>query len=455
MKVLFVYPSIHPSYPLQIGALSAYVKKKGHQTKLFEFYSQGSVAISGEVYGKLREEIESFDPDFVAFSCYEMSFPLVKKISRFIKKHWPQLEIIVGGYYPTLVPEDVINFPAIDIICIGEGERPLLALLDTREKGERVAEINNLWFKEGKKIIKNPVGPLIEDLNELPFPDREILDYQARLDWEEPGQRSVKVMATRGCPYFCTYCSNKYFRSLYPNKHKYFRFRRPENVISELKSLKEKYHFDTIGFHDDNLTLNPAWLKTFSKLYKKEIDIPFYCATRVESCTDEVLEMLKKAGCYLLLIGVESGDEKYRKQMMGRLMSDRTVLDAFHKARRKGLKTWSFAMVGLPFENRRMILKTLWLNWRCRPDFVMASIFYPLKGTELGDVCYQKGWVNLEKREKVASYAWTSILNHPTLSQTEIRLAKYLNSLMAVRSGFFWETVFSRLRSLFVHRARI
>lgn len=413
------------------------------------------MGIPREVYSDLEKEIKSFSPDFVAFSCYEMSFPIIKKISRFIKKHWPGLEIIVGGYYPTLVPEDVISFPAIDIICLGEGERPLIALLNAREKGKRVTRIDNLWFKNGRQVIRNPVGPLIENLGELPFPDREMLDYQAQLDREEIGQRNIKVMATRGCPYFCTYCSNKYFRSIYPNKNKYLRFRSPKNVITELKELKKRYRFDKVGFHDDNLTLNPQWLKDFAKLYKEEINVPFYCAARVESCSDTILDLLKETGCYLLLIGVESGDEKYRRRMMKREMSDKMVVDAFRRARKKGLGTWSFTMVGLPFENRRMILKTLWLNWRCRPDFVMASIFYPLKGTELGDVCYQRNWVDLERRENVASYAWESILNHPTLSQTEIRLAKYLNSLMAVRSGFFWKAVLSRLRSLLVYHSRI
>jgi hypothetical protein len=102
-----------------------------------------------------------------------------------------------------------------------------------------------------------------------------------------------------------------------------------------------------------------------------------------------------------------------------------------------------------------MLLKTLWLNWRCRPDFVMASIFYPLKGTELGDVCYQKGWVDLEKKERVASYAWESILRHPTLSPEEIRLAKYLNSLTAIRSRFFWKILLARVRSLLVYHRRV
>jgi len=455
VKILFIYPSIDPSYPLQLGALSAYVKQRGHQTMLYQFDSQGSTKVPPRVYEDLEEEIGSFQPHFVGFSCYEMSFPLIKKISRFIKKKWPEIEIIVGGYYATLVPDDVISFEATDIVCIGEGERPLAVLLDSREKGDRTTQIGNLWFKKNHQIIKNPIGPLIEDLDELPFPDRGLLDYQAHLNLEKRGQRNVKVMAGRGCPYVCTYCCNKYFRALYPNQHQYLRYRSPPNVVSEIKNLVEKYQFERVGFHDDNFTLNLGWLKSFTKLYRKEIGLPFYCAARVESCTDKVLDLLKEAGCYMLLIGVESGDEDYRRKVMRRFMSNRMIFDVFRRARERGILTWSFTMVGLPFENWRMIFKTLWLNWRCRPDFVMASIFYPLKGTELGDICYKKGWVNLEKREKISSYAWETILNHPILSERGIRLAKYLNSLTASRSRFFWRILLERSGGLLTRRQRI
>lgn len=451
MRVLFIYPSIGFEYPLQIGAISAFLKQRGHQTRLIIFELGLSTTVSRKVYLRIGKEINSFKPDFVAFSCYEMSFSIIKKVNRYIKKKWPRLKIVVGGYYPTLAPKDVISFPNIDIICLGEGERPLAALLDSKKKGKQTTKINNLWFKKDKRIIKNPVGPLIENLDELPFPDRELLDYQAEINLGELGQRTVRVMATRGCPYSCTYCGNKYFRSIYPNKHRYLRFRSPENVISEIKQLKEKYRFDIVGFQDDNLTLDIDWLKNFAKLYKKEIAMPFYCSTRVEPCSDQVLNILRRAGCYLLLIGIECGDEKYRREVMKRYMSNKRIIEVFRKARKKGLLTWSFTMVGLPFENRRMILKTLWLNWRCRPDFVMASIFYPIKGTELGDLCYRNSWINLKKRERVTSISWESILNHPILSETEIKFAKYLNLLTAARSRFFWKLFFARLKNLLIY----
>lgn len=449
MKILFIYPSNDPSYPLQLGALSAYIKRENHESRLLPLII--TQRLERAHFAELRKEINIFQPDFVGFSCYETAFPWIKKLSTYVKKINPKIKVIAGGYHATLAPQEVLSHKAIDIVCRGEGEMPLLELFNN----QKATDIQNLWFKKGKRIIKNEVRPLMEDLDKLPFPDRDMLDCQEQINFEKKGERNIKVMASRGCPYFCTYCSNKYLRSIYPNQNKYLRLRSPKNVIKEIKLLKSKYDFDIVGFHDDNLTLDKKWLKEFTSLYKKEIKIPFYAATRVEYCTDEILKILKKAGCYLLLIGIESGDEKYRSTMMKRYMTNKATIDAFHRARKHRLQTWSFTMVGLPQENRRMLLRTLWLNWRAKPDFVMASIFYPLKGTELGDLCYEKNWVNKKKKEEITSYAWDSILNHPILSTTEIRLAKYLNSFTAMRSPLFWNIAFSRLNNYFHGKGRI
>lgn len=444
-KVLFIFPSNEPGFPLQLAALSGYIKAHGHESRFIQLVTED--LMRKKHLDTIDECIKDFHPDYLGFSGYEMAFPWIKQICEHVKTNNPEIKTIIGGYYPTLAPTDVISQPNVDIICIGEGELPLEELLDS--DGTKT-DIKNLWFKTPEKIIKNSVRPLMENLDELPFPDRDFLDYQAHLDLSKKGDRCLKVMATRGCPYQCTYCSNKYLRAVYPNQEKYLRFRSPENVIEEIKMLKQKYQFDTVGFHDDNLTLDIDWLKKFLDLYKKEIAMPFYCASRVERCTDEILDMLKDAGCYLILLGIESGNENYRKEMMKRYMSNQTIIDAFRRARERKILTWSFTMVGLPNETRKMLIDTLVLNVKCRPDFVMASIFYPLKGTELGDLCYKNNWVNQERKDKVTSYAWDTILDHPYLSRWEIRVAKYINAFTAMGSPFFWKIAFGRLKEWFI-----
>lgn len=450
MNVMFISIAPDHTYPVSAGALSAFLRKNGHATRLVDIVTDKPL-IDEEQYSHIEKEVSAFHPRLVGFTVFETGFHWVKQICDFIKKKDPSIITIAGGYYPTLAPEEVINHDSVDIICRGEGEYALLELLNGLESNNDIKTIRNLWVKENGRIYKNEIRPLLEDLDELPFWDREMFDFQDHLNIAKKGDRNVKVMASRGCPYHCTYCSNLYFKELYPNRQKYLRMRSVEHLIAELLYLKKDFHFEYFGFHDDNLTLFPGWLEEFSERYRKDISIPFYCAARVETCSDQNLDTLKEAGCFMVLIGVECGDETYRKEMMNRKMTNRLILDVCKKIKSRGMLVWTFNMVGMPGETRKHILKTIWLNWMIGPDFAMTSIFYPFKGTEMGDYCYRKGLVNFAKKEEVGSYANDSILDHPNISSLEMKIAKYLTVFSATRSqsGFFYNELFARVRKMF------
>jgi len=180
------------------------------------------------------------------------------------------------------------------------------------------------------------------------------------------------------------------------------------------------------------------------------VGMPFYCAARPETCSDKNLELLKKAGCFMVLIGLECGDEDYRRKMMNRKMTNRLIIEVCRRLKKHGILIWTFNMVGMPGETRKHILKTVLLNWRIGPDFAMTSIFYPFKGTEMGDLCYREGLVNLKKKEVIGSYANDSILDHPNISTAEMKIAKYLTIFSAMRSrnGFFYNELMSRAKKM-------
>jgi radical SAM superfamily enzyme YgiQ (UPF0313 family) len=446
MKVMFINVGPEGSYPTGIGALSAFIKREGHRTVMVDIVASGS-RLSVEHYRLIANEIDRFNPSIVGFTLFETGFYWIKQICDFIKERWPSIVTVVGGYYPTLVPEEVICHDSIDIICRGEGEYPLLNLVNALERGMEIRRIRNLWVKQDGLVYKNEVGPLCEDLDELPFWDREMFDYQNHLSFTRRGDRNAKVMAGRGCPYRCTYCSNFYFRELYPNKNKYLRLRSVGHLVEELSYLKRKFEFEYFGFHDDNFVMSARWLGEFSERYNSVIGMPFYCAARPELCTEEILDYLKEAGCFMLLIGIESGDEEYRKKMMNRRLSNEMILDACERIKRRGMRLWTFNMVGMPGETKRHLMKTILLNWRVRPDFAMTSIFYPFKGTELGNLCYKEGLVDMNKKKIVGSYANDTILRHPNISVRKIIIAKYCTIFSAVRSRFFLRQLFERLRN--------
>jgi len=427
MKILFIMPLAYPVYSFQIAALSSFLKKNGHNVDFLELILDEK--ISKDDFDNLNKKIESFMPDVIGFSSYELSFTWIQELSDFIKSRSVNVPVIVGGYHATLVPEEVLAYPSIDMVCRGEGEYALLELLDEMAKGRVSKNIKNIWFKDGKEIIKNEMRPMIYNLDELPFVDRAMHKI-------EGGDREyLEVMGSRGCPYDCANCCNSAFKDLYGDRAGYLRFRSPGHIISEIKECLRMHPFKIIAFEDDTFTASLKWLKEFCEEYKKSVKLPFICNVRPETANLERLGIIRDAGCETISIGVEAGDENIRRAVLNRRMTDKQIIDAFRNAKKLRLKTKSYNMVGLPHETRASLLKTILLNFRLAPTAVQTTVYYPFKGTKLGDECYEKGWVDMDRKKRLKLLANDSILNLPSLSRLEIRMAKWFNSATALRSG--------------------
>ena len=429
MKTLLVMPLALPAYLFQLAAISSFLKSKGHTVRYEELVISGD--ISCEHREQLNRAIMEFKPDIIGLSSYEMSFEWIKLITGHLKKNSPSVPIIVGGYHATLSPEEVLAHRSVDIVCIGEGEYPLYELLESLKKGEVNRGIHNLWFKDSGKVIRNPLRPLIANLDDLPFIDRELFTSENRKNG------TLEIMASRGCPFDCTNCANHALKKIYGGKGPYLRYHSPDNVLNEIEHCLSREHFKVIQFDDDMFTANQNWFRDFCIKYKSRINLPFICNIRPEAGVSETLRILKEAGCVQVSIGVEAGDEKIRRSVLNRDMPDKVIIQSFRNARKAGIKTKSFNMVGLPHETPFTLWKTIWLNLRLAPDSVQTSVYYPFKGTVLGDECYENGWVDLVRKKKLRLYANDSILNLPTVSRSLIRLAKWLNSATVLRSGNF------------------
>lgn len=427
MKVLFIMPLALPAYLFQLAAISAFLKSRGHTIRYEELVIDAK--INTFHLQRIKWTLEEFKPDIIGFSSYEMSFAWIKQISDYIKSIYSRIPIIVGGYYATLSPEEVLQHPSIDIICIGEGEYPMIKLLDSLKVGELRKDIQNLYFKENGHIIKNPLRQLMANLDELPFVDRDLFTSENRRNG------ILEIMASRGCPYDCTNCSNHALKKIYAGCGPYLRYRSVENVLAEIDACLQREDFRIVEFEDDMFTANKKWLRDFCEKYKARLKLPFICNIRPEAGLPEVLSLLREAGCMQVSIGVEAGDEKIRREVLGRDMPDNVIVQAFRNAKELGIKTKSFNMVGLPHETIYSLLKTIKLNIKLKADSVQTSVYYPFKGTVLGDECYQKSWVDLERKKRLTLYANDSILNLPGLPRMFIRMAKWLNSATVLLSG--------------------
>jgi radical SAM superfamily enzyme YgiQ (UPF0313 family) len=173
-----------------------------------------------------------------------------------------------------------------------------------------------------------------------------------------------------------------------------------------------------IEFYDDTFTLDEKRIKEFCERYPKEIGVPFNINVRVNAVNPAQLKLIKKAGCVRVSIGIEVGDENIRNKVLKRNMSEKQIVETFLAAKKAGLKTYSFNMVGIPYETKESIRKTIELNKKCKPDYVGVSIFNVFKGTEVYDLCKKNNWI---RKSYSSSYFRDSNVKHPNFSVSQLR----------------------------------
>ncbi len=425
MRVTFVYPDFFQydeehylkegRIYLGIGYLSAYLKREGHQTSLVHLVSP----VSKEEFA---QRLEMTNPDLIAFSSTTHLFPHVRKWVSWAKESFPDVLCICGGAHPTIDPENALLTSELDMVCLGEGEESLAELCAALEEGRDYRNVLSIWAKTKTGIKYNRVRPLVEDLDSLPFPDREIFD--PRNFCEQQHERGT-LMASRGCPYNCSYCSNHVQKKVYPNPDKYVRFRSVDNVmreIGEIISRDREGKLKYIRFDDDILTLDKDWLKELTERYRREVDLPFICNSRANLMDEETARMLASAGCSVVCMGIESGDARIRKEVLNRPMPESKILEAFALCRSYGMKTVSTNMTALPGEGIEELLATIKVNARARPNCMQVSTFHPYPHTLLYERCEEAGL--LSDRHVDTIFDGRSALNDPVFHSPEFLQAQ-------------------------------
>jgi len=412
MKILFVYTDINvrggaKSYQFGIGMLSAVLKAHGHDTKLHYMFSTYNI-------GPLREAIQLYGPDVICFSAVSPQYRFVQNVVRQLQPF--DAFTILGGQHPTLVPECLEEIEGLNAICIGEGEYPLLETLEKLEQGCSVENIRNLWIKnKDGRIIRNSTRHFIDNLDNLPFPDRDIFDYQSIINSDF---NTALFMFSRGCPYNCTFCSNHALR--HKQKGKYVRFRTVENCLQEIREVVQKYKIKVLYFNDDCFTARPDFVYEFCRKYSKEFSFPFDINARSDTLNDNICKILKEAGCRRVNIGIENGSENFRRDVLGRYLSNDDIIRGFESCIRASLKTKSFNIVGFPYETSEIFQETINLNERINPDSVIIGIFEPYPGTKLAEICKEKRWINQQMNERSFFGRTDTILNMPQFPRKEI-----------------------------------
>lgn len=449
MNVCFVYSDLGGvqcygarKYHHGLGQISAVLKQAGHTTRLIYLQEMPTPA-------DFVRQVEALAPDLVAFSCTTHQHETAERCAGWLKAAHPDLFLLAGGIHTTLAPAEVAACTAFDALCLGEGEWPTLELVERRQRGEPIADIRNLWVRQGDDWARNPLRPLIDDLSALPYADRDLFDLKAMLA-ENGGW--ADMLAGRGCPYQCTYCCNPALRETYRGLGRYVRMRRVEHVMGEIAYLAERYPIRKINFQDDVFTLDGRWTQAFCAAYRGRFAFPFWVNARVESLTDEVVGALAEAGCQGVRIGIESGNEALRREVLRRDMSDAHIRDAVKRLRRHGLKIHTCNMLGIPGETPAMMEQTIQLNRELAPDQLQFSVFYPYPLTELYDQAEEHGW--LEPEHTLAGYyGRESVLHLPDITPQELaqacdRFDALRAELLAHRDGSWYHRIRRHARAL-------
>ena len=434
-KILFLYPNLNGirRIPLGISILSSCLKKAGHLVELFDttFYKQfdeentrreklGIVKIvdtspyykhveSNDVREGFIQAVKSFTPDIIGISLLQDDYHYTRHIINGIKKITDSF-VIAGGVMPTLAPENVLRDLDVDAVMIGEGETAFVELVNEISSGKDPYSVSNLAYRKNGKIKKNQLA-LIVPMHTLPPHDYTIFN-QEHLWRPFVGEmwKTGILELTRGCPYNCTFCANPNLNALYKGRGR-IRTRNIDTFIDEAANLKKTYGLNLVAFNDENFLFLKE-LEEFAKKWTKNIGLPFMAQTRIETIERKKLEILKDAGCVTLMIGIESGDEEYRRKMLSRKYSNDDVVRVFRECREVGIRTTANNIIGYPYETEEHIKKTIELNRLCRSESITIAIFAPYLGCDLYELCIRDGLV-VEGIPEVPIPTYKSCLKFP------------------------------------------
>jgi anaerobic magnesium-protoporphyrin IX monomethyl ester cyclase len=363
-------------------------------------------------------------PDLIAVSCLTSDYHWAVSKAQDIKKQ-AKIPIILGGTHPTLNPEESISDPAVDMICIGEGEYPMAELADALDQNGDYTSIANLWVKKDGIIIKNEIRALIEDLDQLPFPDREL--YQKYSFFRKRGKRPIHL--SRGCPYDCSYCHNAGKKRIFREKGAYVRWRSQDNILREIQELERKSFIKVLHVIDDSFGINSQWLIAFldrlAGISKKRLVLQ--ANMRADMVTEVLCASFQNYGLALLRIriAVETGNEAYRQKILKKNIPNRTLLKAARLFNKYRIDFITYNMIGLPGESLAWALETLRLNIQLKPSLAICFIYQPYAGTELSSYACRIGVLsssalqNLGQREFEGFYDSKSPLRQKDIEKIE------------------------------------
>lgn len=373
--------------PMGLLSLAAWVDAHGHRSAIHDCY-----AFPGED-AHIYEYIDSEHPQFLGISTTTSSFPDGIRIARLAKQHDPAIRVVFGGVHVSALREKLLqDNPEIDFAVVGEGELALQELLD----GKPPQEIGGLIYRENGTVTFKGFRKDLLEMERLPFPAYEKLKgwpeaYQLPI-FSYPKAPNTTIITSRGCPYTCSYCDRSVFRKSY-------RANSPQYMIDMLQHLRDRFNIKHVNIYDDTFTLRRQRVLEFCELkIKSGLKTTFNCAARAEQLDEEMLQKMKHAGCWMISLGIETGDPELLKKHRSYLPRD-NVQDPLGDIRKKitmikkaGIRVKGLFMLGLPGETEASIDKSMDYVFSLPLDEFNLAKLTPFPGAPMYSTIHQHGY---------------------------------------------------------------
>lgn len=441
-RVLLVYANspMDNLVPVSVSSLAGALRQSGFPVKVFDttFYpwtteaggekkgtlqvadfDYGTVGIkfyTTDVFDDFKKTVKEYKPDLIGLSTVEPTHKF--GLSLLASVRHLKIPTIVGGAHTIFSPDEVIREDVVDMICVGEGEKPLVELCRRMASGEGLSLVDNVWVKRKDDISKGDFR--IMDMEEAPELDFSVFDDK-RIYRPMAGRlyRMVPIEFSRGCVYQCTYCSAPALAKKCGSHGKWFRHKPIFKIFDEIRAYIQDYKVEYFYFVSDTfLAVADDRFKEFCVNYAK-IGIPFWFNTRPETITEEKVRMLEDVGCHRMSMGVECGNEMYRRNMLKRYATNAQIVKACGIVSRSKIQLSVNNIIGLPDETRDMIFETVSLNRQIDAHNYTCSIFQPYRGTELHKYCVDKGYIEPSCLAYDPTFA--SPLKQPQITNDELR----------------------------------
>lgn len=414
--------------PMDLAYLAAIARNTGAEPRIEDYPA------TGKSWEDLKILLQSFSPDYLAISTTTATIRDDLRAASIARDASPACLTFAKGEYVSMLGKSLLQeYPSLDAIFTGEAELALEEIL----RGQKLEQIKGLHFRkksgDREEYIVTEKRPPLEDLDSLPFPARDLLNNSLYLS-PETGNPLTVIQASRGCPAHCIFCPAG---ALSDYK---LHVRSPQNIIEELKECVERYHIREFLFHGDTFTMKKSWvLELCDLICQNHLSIRWGCNSRVDTFDLERGQALKKAGCWVVAFGVESGVPDLLAKMKKNTTLDQ-AREAIKAAKEAGLSTHAFYIIGLPWETRETLAMTLQFARELNTDFFDFNIAYPLPGTELYEIASREGLFDPTTFDK-GSYGQATMRSY-TLSTEELTVWRKKALLkLYLRPGYILKTL--------------